>query len=79
MTLSWGLSLEQVIIVASQQGDAELIKGLTTNIVPFDHDLSLDSFKSQPRVFFSDTQHSVVDGLKYFVNMSNKKLKINDF
>ena len=66
LTLRWDLSLEQVIIVASQQGDAELIKGLTTNIVPFDHDSSLDSFRSQQRVYFSDTQNSIVDGLKYF-------------
>ncbi len=66
LTLRWGLSLDKVLIVASQQGDAELIKGLTTSVVPFDHDSSLDRLRSQQRVFFSDFQDGVVDGLKYF-------------
>ncbi len=66
LTLRWGLSLEKVIIVASQQGDAELIRGLTTNIITSDHDSSLDGFRSQQRVFFSDAQDEVLDGLKHF-------------
>ncbi len=66
LTLRWGLSLDQVIVVASQQGDAELIRGLTTNIVPFEHDSSLDGLSSQQRVFFSDSKDGVIDGLKHF-------------
>ncbi len=66
LTLRWGLSLEKVFIVASQQGDGELIKGLTTSVIPFDHDSSLDGLRSQQRVFFSDVQDGVVDGLKHF-------------
>ena len=60
------IPLEKVLVVASQQGDAELIRGLTINIVPFDHDSSLDGLRSQQRVFFSDNQNDVLDGLKHF-------------
>ncbi len=66
LTLHWGLSLEKVLIVASQQGDAELVRGLTTTVIPFDHDSSLDQLRSQQRVFFSDAQDGVLDGLKHF-------------
>ena len=66
LILRWGLSLEKVLIVASQQGDSELIKGLTTSVIPFDHDASLDALRSQQRVFFSDDQDCVVDALKHF-------------
>ena len=66
LTLRWGLSLEKVLVVASQQGDAELIRGLTTSVIPFDHDSSLDGLRSQQRVFFSDAQDGVLDGLKHF-------------
>ena len=66
LTLRWGLSLEKVLIVASQQGDAELLKGLTTTVVPFDHDSSLEALRSEQRVFFSNAQDGVVDGLKHF-------------
>ncbi len=71
LTLRWGLSLEKVLVVVSQQGDAELISGLTTSVIPFDHDSSLDSFKSQQRVFFSDARNDVVDGLKHFRFLKN--------
>ena len=66
LTLRWGLSLEKVLVVASQQGDAELIRGLTTSVVPFDHDSSLDGFRSQKRAFFANDQDGVLDGLKHF-------------
>ena len=66
LTLRWGLSLDNVLVVASQQGDDELIRGLTTNVIPFDHDSSLDGLRSQQRVFFSDDKEGVLDGLKHF-------------
>ena len=66
LTLRWDLPLEKVLIVASQQGDAELIRGLTTSVVPLDHDSSLDGLRSQQRVYFSDDKDGVLDGLKYF-------------
>jgi sucrose-phosphate synthase len=66
LTLRWGLSLEKVLIVASQQGDAELIRGLTTSVVPSDHDASLDGLRSQQGVLFSEAEDGVLDGLKHF-------------
>ena len=66
LTLRWGISLDKVLVVASQQGDDELIRGLTTNVIPFDHDSSLDGLRTQQRVFFSDDQDDVLDGLKHF-------------
>ncbi|WP_269603860.1 HAD family hydrolase [Prochlorococcus marinus] len=66
LTLRWGLSLENILVIASQQGDAELIRGLTTSVIPLDHDLSLDTLRSQQRAFFSDAQDGVLDGLKHF-------------
>ncbi len=63
LTLRWGISLDKVLVVASQQGDDELIRGLTTNVIPFDHDSSLDGLRTQQRVFFSDESVVDVDGL----------------
>ena len=60
------MSLENVLVVASQQGDAELISGMITSVIPFEHDSSLDGFRSQQRVFFSDDQDGVLDGLTHF-------------
>jgi len=67
LTLRWGLSLDQVLVVASEQGDGELIKGLTTVVVPVEHDPSLEALRSQQRVFFSSVaREGVVDGLKHY-------------
>ena len=67
LTLRWGLSLDQVLVVASEQGDGELIKGLTSAVVPVEHDSSLESLRSHQRVFFSSVaREGVVDGLKHF-------------
>ena len=67
LTLRWGLSLDQVLVVASEQGDGELIKGLTTAVVPVEHDPSLESLRNHQRVFFSSVaREGVVDGLRHF-------------
>ncbi len=72
LILRWDLSIENVFIVASQQGDAELIRGLTTALVPHDHDPSLEPLRSQQRVFFaSKSKHGLIDALKqyqFFIN-----------
>ena len=68
LTLRWELSLEKVLVVASQQGDDELVRGLNTSVIPSNHDSSLDGLRSQQRVFFSDAEDGVLDGLKYFSN-----------
>ena len=67
LTLRWGMSLDQVLVIASEQGDGELIKGLTIAVVPFEHDSSLEALRSQQGVFFSAVaRDGVVDGLKHF-------------
>ena len=72
LTLRWGLPLKQVLIIASQQGDGELIRGLTTAVVPCNYDSTLDRFKSQQRVFFSNSEDGVIDGLKHFRFLKNQ-------
>ncbi len=68
LTLRWGLSLEKVFVVATQQGDSELIRGMISSVIPLDHDSSLDGLRSQQRAYFSDDQDSsgVLAGLKHF-------------
>ncbi len=67
LVLRWGLNFNQVVVVASQQGDAELIRGLTTAVVPAEHDPCLEGFRSHQRVFFaSNTTNAVIDGMKHY-------------
>ena len=68
LALSWGLPLEQVMVVASQQGDAELLEGLPATVVPADHDPSLKRQQSQQRVFMShrSSVDAVLDGLSHY-------------
>ena len=67
LSVRWGLPLQNVYVVASQQGDSELIKGLTTAVVPVEHDPSLEALRSQQRVFFaSRSKNSLADGLKHY-------------
>ncbi len=68
ISLRWGFPLEKVFVVASQQGDAELIRGLTSTIIPAEHDPSLESLRSQQRAFFSTRSHAigVIDGLNHY-------------
>ncbi len=67
LALRWELPLENVLVVASQQGDAELISGLTTTVVPLEHDPSLESLRFQQRVFFaSRSGNGLLEGLKHY-------------
>ena len=67
LALRWGLPLDQIFVVASQQGDAELIRGLTATVVPAEHDPCLESLRSQHRVFFSaKSKDALFDGLKHY-------------
>ena len=73
LSLRWGLSLQNIYVVASQQGDAELIKGLTTAVVPVEHDPSLEGLRSQQRVFFaSGSRNGILDGLKHYRFFANR-------
>ena len=52
LALHWQLPLERVLLVASQQGDAELLRGMPAAVVPADHDPCLQRQPQQQRVFF---------------------------
>ncbi len=73
LVLRWNLPLKEVYVIASQQGDAELLKGLTTAVVPADHDPCLERFRSQNRVFFASRSQvkGVLDGLNNYKFFSN--------
>ena len=74
LAMSWGLSLEQVMVVASQQGDAELMDGLPATVVPADHDRSLQVPHHQPRVYVSNRSNvaAVLDGLSHYHFLSTR-------
>ena len=68
LALRWGLQLEQVLVMASQQGDAELMGGLPATVIPADHDPCLLRQRQQQRVFLSNRSSvaAVLDGLNHF-------------
>ena len=74
LAMSWGLSLEQVMVVASQQGDAELMDGLPATVVPADYDRSLQVPHHQPRVYVSNRSNvaAVLDGLSHYHFLSTR-------
>ncbi len=74
LVLRWGLPLEKVFVVASQQGDAELLRGLTSGVVPAEHDPSLEILRSHKRVFFASKSNVIglVDGLNHYKFFSNR-------
>ena len=65
---SWGLPLERVLVVASQQGDGELLEGLPATVVPADHDPCLLGQRTQQRVYVSKRPSvgAVLDGLTHY-------------
>jgi len=65
---SWGLALEQVLVVASQQGDGELLDGLPATVVPADHDPCLLGQRTQQRVYVSKrpSVEAVLDGIDHY-------------
>ena len=73
LVLRWGLPLENIFVIASQQGDDELIRGLTNTVVPADHDPCLETYRTQQRVFFaSRAKYGLADGLKHYRFFSNR-------
>ena len=56
------------MVVASQQGDGELLEGLPATVVPADHDPCLLNLRSQQRIYVS--KHSsvaaILDGIDHF-------------
>ena len=65
---SWELPLDQVLVVASQQGDGELLEGLPATVVPADHDPCLLGQRTQQRVYVSKRPSvgAVLDGLTHY-------------
>ena len=68
LALRWGLQLERVLVMASQQGDAELLGGLPATVIPADHDPCLLRQRQQQRVYLSTRSSvaAVLDGLNHF-------------
>ena len=74
LSLRWGLPLERILVVASEQGDGELVRGLPATVVLAEHDPSLDSFRHQQRVFFASRQSmsGVLEGLQHYRFLSRR-------
>ena len=68
LSIRWGLPLEHILVVASQQGDLELVQGLPAAVVPADHDPCLDGSRQQHRVYFANRAHlpGVLEGLQHY-------------
>ena len=68
LALQWQLPLERVMVMASQQGDGELLRGLPATVVPADHDPCLVRHHQQKRVLFSGRPSlaAVLDGLSHY-------------
>ncbi len=68
LSLRWGLPLEQVLVVASQQGDGELLNGRALGLVVGDHDRSLDDLRRRSKVFFASRRQAwgVLEGLDHY-------------
>ena len=63
----WGLPLGSVLVEASQQGDDQLLSGLTLGVVPHDHDPSMDSLRGHRRVYFASKPQAwgLLEGLDH--------------
>ncbi len=68
LALRWQLPLDRILVVASQQGDAELVRGLPATVVPAEHDPCLEGFRQQQRVFFASRSKvsGVLEGLQHY-------------
>ena len=68
LAMRWHLPLERMLLVASQQGDGELLRGSPAAVVPADHDPCLQRQQHQQRVYFStrSSLDGVLEGLSHF-------------
>jgi sucrose-phosphate synthase len=68
LALRWGLPLEQMLVVASEQGDGELVCGRPATVVLGDHDPCLDDFRQQHRVYFASRSQlpGVLEGIQHY-------------
>jgi sucrose-phosphate synthase len=67
VALRWQLPIEAILVEASQQGDGELLMGLSLGVVPQDHDPVLEGLRHHRRVFFSSRPQAwgLLDGLDH--------------
>ncbi len=67
VALRWQLPIEAILVEASQQGDGELLRGLSLGVVPEDHDPALEGLRSHRRVYFSSRPQvwGLLDGLEH--------------
>ncbi|MFZ9850085.1 MAG: HAD family hydrolase [Vulcanococcus sp.] len=67
LSLRWGLPLEHVLVVASQQGDLDLLTGRSLGIVMGNHDRSMAVLRGRSRVFFASRRQAwgVLEGLEH--------------
>jgi sucrose-phosphate synthase len=67
VALAWNLPLSAILVEGSQQGDAELLRGLPLGVVPNDHDPTLEPLRQHRRVFFSSRPQAwgLLDGLEH--------------
>ncbi len=67
VALRWQLPLSAILVEASQQGDGELLRGLSCGVVPGDHDPALDSLRNHRRVFFASRPQAwgLLEGLDH--------------
>ena len=68
LSLRWSLPLDRFLVVASQQGDLELVQGLPAAVIPSDHDPCLDGCRQLQRVYFADRARlsGVLEGLQHY-------------
>jgi sucrose-phosphate synthase len=67
VALRWQLPIGAILVEASQQGDGELLRGLSLGVVPQDHDPVLEGLRHHRRVFFSSRPQAwgLLDGLDH--------------
>ncbi len=68
LAVRYEIPLEDVLVVASEQGDGELIRGLTSAIIPAEHDPCLELLRSQQGVYFSPKSkvNGLLDGINHY-------------
>ena len=67
VALRWQLPLNAILVEASQQGDGELLHGLSCGVVPGDHDPALEALRLNRRVYFASTPQAwgLLEGLEH--------------
>jgi sucrose-phosphate synthase len=67
IALRWQLPIDAILVEASQQGDGELLRGLSLGVVPQDHDPVLEGLRQHRRVFFASQPQAwgLLEGLEH--------------